>query len=71
MKFVKCDKCGLTTSVGLVDSDYVCNGEDAWLISEKEVAGKDYDLCKDCYTTLLNKKYLIEEEFVKDIGENK
>ena len=71
MKFVKCDKCGLTTSIGLVDSDYVCDGENSWLISEKMVAGEIYDLCKDCYNTLLNKKRLIEEDFVKDIGENK
>ena len=71
MRFVKCDKCGLIISIGLVDSDYVCNGEDSWLISEQTVAGKKYDLCKDCYNTLINKKYLIEEDFVKDIGENK
>lgn len=69
MKFVKCDKCGLTTSIGLVDSDYVCECENSCLISEQRVAGKVYDLCKDCYTTLLNKKYLVEENFVKDIGE--
>lgn len=69
MKFVKCDKCGLTTSIGLVDSDYVCDGEDSFLISEQTVAGKNYDLCKDCWTTLANKKYLVEENFVKDMGE--
>ena len=71
MKLVKCDKCGLIVSVGLVDSDYVCDGEDSWLISEQTVAGKELDLCKDCFTTLKNKKYHIEEEFVKDIGETK
>ena len=71
MKFVKCDKCGLTVSVGLVDSDYVCEGEKPFLISEREILDKEYDLCEDCYTKLQNEKELVEQNFVKDIGDKK
>lgn len=71
MKFVKCDKCGLTVSVGLVDSDYVCEGENPFLILEREILDKEYDLCKDCYTKLQNEKELVEQNFVKDIGDKK
>ena len=71
MKYVKCDKCGKTISISCVDNDYICDGEYYWLISEQTICGKEYDLCKDCYNTLQNKKYLVEEDFVRDIKKEK
>ena len=67
MKYVKCDKCGKTISISCIDSDYMCDGEDYRLISEQLIGDEEYDLCKDCYNTLQNKKYLVEEDFVRDI----
>ena len=45
--------------------------EKPFLISEREILDKEYDLCEDCYTKLQNEKELVEQNFVKDIGEKK
>lgn len=68
MKAVRCDKCGLITSICLIDSDYVCNGENPWLIREKDINGKTYDLCQKCCSILDDRKHLVEEDFIKDLG---
>ncbi len=74
MKFAKCDKCGKTMSITLVDSDYlvVVDGKTIYgddteteIISEVEIAGKTLDLCTTCYKELTKKKMLLDEEFIK------
>lgn len=77
MKFVKCDKCGKTMPIDLVDSDYVVvdnNGkilddrfDNPDYISEIEVAEKTLDICNACYLELKRMKERAEEDFISDL----
>lgn len=78
MRFVKCDKCGTITPIGLSDSDYVCFDEkmnilddqsDSY-ISEVYIGDKYYDICNKCYSSLRDKKKLVEKEFIDSIESN-
>lgn len=78
MKFVKCDKCGKTMPIDLVDSDYVVvdnNGkilddrfDNPDYISEIKVAEKTLDICNVCYLELKRMKERAEEDFISDLA---
>lgn len=78
MKLVRCDKCGKTMRIGLVDSDYVVEDDDGIVaydnpnsIIERNIAGKTLDVCNICYSALEKIKERAEENFVADLAPQK
>lgn len=82
MKFVRCDKCGKTMQIGLVDSDYVILDDDGKvlggsyydnpnIIAEREICGKELDICGACYSALKEIKEKAEKEFLNSITPQK